>query len=140
MELAIDFEMLEVAFTDHSPEAVWVLDTATGDVIHIWDGDPEPEVTAEEAEKDARYLAIEPDESSHGFRDMSDFAATVTELRLREKLERALAGKGPFRRFKDALLDHAEDRQRWFAFEKERLEFRMRSWLGARGIQALSRT
>jgi hypothetical protein len=139
VDLAIDLEMLEIAFTDYSPEATWVLDTATGDVIRIWDDDPEPELTAEQAESDARYLVIEPQESSQGFRDMRDFAAAVTSQRLREALDLALNGQHPFRRFKEALLGHTEDRERWFAFEKKRLELRLRTWLEAHGISARGR-
>jgi hypothetical protein len=134
MDLAIDREMLQIALTDHSPDAFWVLDTVTGEVIHISEDDAGAGPTAEEAENDARYLAIEPEESSHGFRDMRDFAAAITNRRLREELELALNGKHPFRRFKDVLLGHAEERERWFAFEKKRLDLRVQAWLDAHGI------
>jgi hypothetical protein len=51
----------------------------------------------------------------------------------------AIDGKGAFRRFKDALMSHPVDRERWFAFRSERLRACMESWLSAHGINAVER-
>jgi hypothetical protein len=81
-----------------------------------------------------RYLRVPPADSSEGYQDMEDFIATVSNPRLAERLSRAIQGRGAFRRFKDTLLDHAAERQRWFDFLKTRQIERAREWLEAEGV------
>jgi Uncharacterised protein family (UPF0158) len=49
-------------------------------------------------------------------------------------LERAIAGRGAFRRFKDALLSYPELRRAWFAFHDARGERRAIQWLLERDL------
>jgi predicted nucleotidyltransferase len=58
----------------------------------------------------------------------------VRDSRARDLLERAIAGRGAFRRFKDTLLDLPELRQAWFAFHDVRMEWRAIEWLADRGL------
>jgi len=53
--------------------------------------------------------------------------------------ERAFAMEraGAFRRFKDTLLDHPAERERWFAFQKALQIERAREWLVSIGVQPL---
>ncbi|TFH32387.1 MAG: hypothetical protein E4H00_01540, partial [Myxococcales bacterium] len=70
---------------------------------------------------------------------MERFIATVEDEELRRRLNIAIDGKGAFRRFKDALVSHPVDRERWFAFRSERLRSCMESWLTAHGIHSVER-
>jgi len=76
------------------------------------------------------------DEYRDGYRDMEAFIDTVPEPRLRERLERAIDGKGAFRRFTEELDYHDAGRERWFPFKRERLRGRIREWLEEEGIEA----
>jgi Uncharacterised protein family (UPF0158)/Nucleotidyltransferase domain len=60
---------------------------------------------------------------------MEDFIGRVRDLRARDLLERAIAGRGAFRRFKDTLLDFQDLRAVWFAFHDARMERRAIQWL-----------
>jgi len=66
---------------------------------------------------------------------MEDFIDTVPEQRLQNRLWGAIRGRGAFRRFKDVLLDHAEERERWFQFRDGRLRERVMRWLRDEGIE-----
>ena len=77
--------------------------------------------------------------SREQYRWMERFIATVEEVELRRRLNIAIDGKGAFRRFKDALMSHPVDRERWFAFRSERLRSCMESWLTAHGIHSVER-
>lgn len=83
-----------------------------------------------------RYVQLPGQDSRAGYRDMELFIDTeVADPRLRNRLDRAIRGRGAFRRFKDELLDAPVERERWFAFQQERLEARARDWLEDEGIQ-----
>ena len=83
----------------------------------------------------SRYEPIEHDRSSDAYRDMEEFTETVQDEHLKELLWVALDGKGAFRRFKDVLLNHSEERERWFAFRDERVRERLLEWLHAIDVE-----
>ena len=62
---------------------------------------------------------------------MEDFIRRVRDPRARDLLERAIAGRGAFRRFKDTLLDFPDLRPVWFAFHDARMERRAIEWLAS---------
>jgi hypothetical protein len=82
-----------------------------------------------------RLIHVEPLGSEVEYRWMEEFAGTVRNVRLRDRLEVALDGRGAFRRFKNVLLDFPAERERWFAFRDERLHAAAREWLGELGIE-----
>jgi hypothetical protein len=123
----VDLADLALALEDHSEEHSWWLDTATGDVEPHFSNEPEPD---ELMDTDAgRLILVEPLPTRVGYGDMEDFVACVREPRTRDLLERAIAGRGAFRRFKDTLLDYPALRQAWFAFHDGRSERRAIEWL-----------
>jgi predicted nucleotidyltransferase len=61
-------------------------------------------------------------------------SAHVRDPRARDLLERAIAGRGAFRRFKDTLLNFPDLRQVWFAFHDARMERRAIEWLASHGL------
>jgi len=111
--LPVDIGDLIEAMTFHVDSGEWFLDVETGEVL--WHSDPEYSGYDDSAELEGRSLhRIEPTPSYEAYEDMVDFAQTVEDEGLREKLAIALDGKGAFRRFKNVLLDYPEERQRWF--------------------------
>jgi hypothetical protein len=125
----VDLADLALALEDHSEEHTWWFDPATGAVEPRFAGDL---VDPPDAER--RLIHVDPLPSAVGYGDMEDFVARIREPRTRDLLERAIAGRGAFRRFKDALMDYPELRRAWFAFHDMRGERRAIDWLAERGL------
>jgi len=133
----IDWDGLRMALTWRSDEDGMYLDIGTGEVVSF--AGLEPELAAGEIDSGLAaggLVPIEPLPSSveHGW--MEQFVETVAAAGLRRRLEGALAGRGPFRRFKDALSGHPAERERWFAFRDERFREAAQEWLAHNGIAA----
>jgi hypothetical protein len=71
---------------------------------------------------------------------MERFIPMVEDTELRGRLTSAIDGKGAFRRFKDVLMSHGPERERWFAFRSERLRVFMEAWLSAHLLRPVPRT
>lgn len=84
-----------------------------------------------------RYIGIDPQGSREGYSDMEAFIETVQDRQLQNRLERAIAGRGAFRMFKDVLLDYPRERERWFQFQAERQRERALEWLKEEGIEPI---
>jgi len=84
-----------------------------------------------------RYIGVPTADSHEGYRDMEAFIVTVEEDGLRDRLWRAISGRGAFRYFKDVLLDYPRERQRWFDFKDQRTEERILDWLRSQGIESI---
>ena len=84
-----------------------------------------------------RYLRVPEGDSRAGYRDMEEFIATIQDSRLQDPLDRAIQGRGAFRRFKDVLGDYPHERERWFQFRDARLRRRVLEWLEDEGIEAI---
>jgi hypothetical protein len=124
----IDLADLALALEDHSRDHGWWFDPATGDV------EPRFEARFGEDGPAAGLIAVDPLPSSIGYADMEEFVGRVRDPRAHHLLERAITGRGAFRRFKDALHDYPELRRAWFAFHDARCERRAIEWLVARGL------
>lgn len=116
--LEIDSDDLMLALGSHSDslEIRWYLDSETGAVLL---DSPDGEELPEDYGDDPRYIYIEPTESRLAYETVQDFVDTLPEGRLADALQHALAGRKPFRQFKDALLDYPEARENWFRFEND---------------------
>jgi hypothetical protein len=66
------------------------------------------------------YLEFSPMDSNESFQIMSDFAASVDDERLRDKLELILDLAKPFRNFKSVIDDEPVYRKLWFEFRDQR--------------------
>ncbi len=137
-EVPVDWEALEDAFENNAPEVHSYLHLATGEVLRVVDGVADPQMHLRIA-SDVNYLRVDPVSSREQYRWMERFIPMVDEPELRGNLAQAIDGKGAFRRFKDALMNHAEERERWFAFRSERLRTFMEAWLAAHAIKAAVR-
>lgn len=138
LAVPVAWEALEDAFENNAPEVHSYLHFDTGEVIRIVDGVADPAMHTRIL-NDSRYLRIDPVSSREQYRWMERFIATVDDEDLRRRLNIAIDGKGAFRRFKDALMSHPVDRERWFAFRSDRLRSCMESWLTAHGIESVDR-
>jgi hypothetical protein len=127
----VDLDDLAQALEDHSYDHSWWLVPETGEVV-LWSdyfeeqGEPDPETRG--------LRAIDPIPSHEGYEEMQDFIQGVRSPHARDLLERAIAGRGAFRRFKDALLDFPELREAWFRFHDARVERRAIWWLVDEGL------
>jgi hypothetical protein len=136
----VDWDELELAFDDASGMADYFLDTETGAVVMISDvamsADEVERIRGEiDADDSGRFVRVPRDESREGYEDMEEFVATVTDARARDLLERAISGRGAFRRFKDTLLEFPRERAAWFKFRDQRVRERLTHWLEDRSIE-----
>ena len=122
---------LAAALEDHADEHSWWLDPQTGEVV-LWS-----DYFDEEDEPDAETRGlrpIDPIPSREAYQDMQDFIERVRNPQARDLLERAIAGRGAFRRFKDTLFEFPELRESWFRFHDARFERRAIRWLLDEGL------
>jgi predicted nucleotidyltransferase len=128
---AVDLDELAQALEDHSYDHSWWLDGKTGEIV-LWSdsfegqGEPDPELRG--------LRPIDPVPSHEGYEDMQDFIDRVRDPQARRRLERAIEGRGAFRRFKDTLLDFPQLREAWFRFHDARIEQRAIRWLAEEGL------
>ena len=134
----IAWEALEDAFENNAPEVHSYIHLETGEVIRIVDGIADPAMHSR-IMSDPQYLRIDPVSSREQYRWMERFIASIEDGSLKNQLLAAIDGKGAFRRFKDVLMSHPIDRERWFTFRSERLRSCMESWLEAHGIEPVER-
>src|SRR5688572_19140044 len=137
-DVPVDWEALEDAFENNAPEVHSYLHVDTGEVLRVVDGIADPEMHARIA-SDANYMRVDPVSSREQYRWMERFIPMVEDPDLRERLTRAIDGKGAFRRFKDVLMSYGPERERWFAFRSERLRVFMEAWLGAHTLHPVPR-
>jgi predicted nucleotidyltransferase len=118
---SLDLDELCTALEDHSPESTWW--------IHTRDGRIQPGEPGEDG-----WLEIGSVASHEGYRDMAEFVAGVHHRRAAELLDRAIAGRGAFRRFKDTLFEFPELREQWFRYRDARSRRRALRWLADEGL------
>ena len=82
-----------------------------------------------------RYICIPERPSYEGYNLMVEFAETIEDELLREKLSIALDGKGAFRRFKNVIADYPDYREKWFKFRDEKMNKKVIEWLNSIGIE-----
>jgi hypothetical protein len=135
----VDLEMLGAELEgDPAMSSDGYLDLATGQVYDAAATDPD--IVGEDAAIDVetepdRWLRFDRQGSQEGWRDMATFAERQRDTALRERLQRAIEGKGAFRRFRDLI--HDEDlTEAWYAFSTDRQLGRTRDFLAAEGIRA----
>ena len=137
-DVPIDWEALEDAFENNAPEVHSYLHLSTGEVLRVVDGIADPEMHQRIA-GDTSYMRIEPVSSREQYRWMERFIPMVEDKPLSDLLVQAIDGKGAFRRFKDVLMSHGAERERWFAFRSERLRVFMEAWLAAHALKPTPR-
>ncbi|MEN1729628.1 MAG: UPF0158 family protein, partial [Pseudomonadota bacterium] len=133
--LWLDAEEIIMAMRDQSAE--WLLDPISGRLCldphesHEWFD--EEEVEAWRPSDPKQQLPLPFFTSSDGFRLMESFALDKASSEAREILQAALALRKPFRQFKDALCEFADDRRRWFEFEADAMKRVAENFYAAEG-------
>ncbi len=135
----VDLEMLGAELDgDPALSSGGYLDLTTGQVYD--NGATDPDIVGEDAAIDVetepeRWLRFDRTGSREGWRDMAVFAERQRDTALRERLQRAIEGKGAFRRFRDLI--HDEDlTEGWYAFSTDRQLGRAREFLANEDIRA----
>lgn len=126
----VDLTSLAEALEDHGGSTSWWLDPTTG-ACDPWvadddldDGDP----------FERGWHRVWPIGSRESYLDMAEFAEAVSDPRMSRRLQRAIEGRGAFRRFKDELWDDEQLRQAWFVFHDARMRRRAVRWLVDEGL------
>ena len=134
----VDLEMLCTELEgDPNMSTGGYLDLRTGEVYD--EAATDPMMVGEDAaidveEEPGRWLWLGRDGSGEGWRDMAAFAQRQRDATLRERLERAIEGKGAFGRFRD--LVHEENlAEQWYAYTTDRQLGRARELLADEGIR-----
>jgi uncharacterized protein YciI len=134
----VDLEELALVLDSDPAEGEGALDPLTGEVLPAALLEFESS-TKDDAFGEHRRLAVVPDNRA-AYQDMADFADTIASTGLRERLLRALRGRGAFGRFKNAVHDGGgDDLCAWTVFREERALGRARRWLAECGYRAEER-
>ena len=134
----VDLDMLSTVLEgDPELSTGGYLDLRTGQVYD--DSATDPMMVGEDAaidvkEEPERWLRVDRTGSRNGWRDMAAFAERQREEALRERLERAIEGKGAFFRFRD-VLDGENLSEQCYAFSADRQIGRAREYLADHGIR-----
>ena len=137
-KIPVAWDALEDAFENNAPEVHSFLHLQTGDVTRIVDGVAEPGMRSR-ISRDPLQLRVNAVSSREQYRWMERFIETIEEGELQDELAAAIDGKGAFRRFKDVLIGHPVERERWFTFRSERLKACMEAWLSAHDLEPVAR-
>ena len=108
----VDLDDIAQALSDQTDyEHRWLLDPATGE-LHVWTSDTgldgQGALDGDELEE-TDLLAIDPLPSYVWYRDLADFAERISDDQAARRLERAIRGRGAFRRFRDELFEEYPD-------------------------------
>jgi len=141
-KIKMNKEELFAQFEFSSNDMIFYLDTQTGEILPVsefsdLDGGEETKELIDENPE--RFIMFPEQDSRRGYDDMVDFANSLNNKKLQDKLEIALKGRGAFRRFKDILLDYPEERASWFAFEEKQQRERFEEWFEDEEIELVDK-
>lgn len=81
-----------------------------------------------------RYLRLPTKFEIHEYRIMEEFVWSLSEGRQQDLLERAIRGRGAFRKFKDTVYDLGLDKK-WFQYEAVAYHKIAIDWCRENGIE-----
>jgi hypothetical protein len=127
---SLDLEEIATALGDQATYGHhWLFNPDNGQVVY-WtaDGGIDGQTPIDLDELD--LLSIRPLPSYIWYQDMVEFTDRISDERMRDRLYRALDGKGAFRRFKDALREtYPHLLPVWYDFRDLRAKRRAVDWL-----------
>lgn len=131
----LDLEEIATALSDQTDyDHRWLIDPKSGQVA-FWTSDTGLDGENPVDLEDVDLTPIDPLPSYVWYQDMADFADRVSDEPAGRRLARAIAGKGAFRRFKNALYDEfPELLPAWHAFREARANGRAVEWLADEGL------
>jgi hypothetical protein len=133
--LAVDLEELATVLEGDPLQGSGRIDLISGEVWPQAALDYAVEVGEIDEDDDdpARWLWVDSEGSRPGYRDMQVFIASLDDAQIADRLDRAISGRGAFRRFKDTLSAWPDLMTRWHAFSEDRQRGRARAWLADAG-------
>lgn len=136
--VAVDLEFLSMALEGASgADFDHALDARSGELTLVETSDELEELLADE-----HQIVLESADRNHGWWDMAEFIERIEDGELAERLDRAIRGKGAFRRFGDLIRNQDDEAllTRWNLFRDERQLGRARAWLARHGLRPAPRT
>ncbi len=134
--LAVDLDDVSMLLEGDPVHGGGRIDLETGE---IWPRSPYDDPVDEDEDDDSeRWLWVEAG-SRAGWTDMADFVASISDPVLADRLERAIHGRGPFRRFRAVLDTEPAELTRFHQFADERRRGRARRWLAEHGLRPIRR-
>ncbi len=133
--LPVDLEDLSMVLEGDPLQGGGRIDLVTGEVWPRSVLDDAEERDDPDDDDPDRWLWVHCEGSRSGYRDMVRFIDELDDPNLAERLDRAISGRGAFRRFKDVLAGRPALMSRWYAFSEDRQRGRARSWLAAEGYR-----
>jgi len=133
----------QIGFVDTETGAVHTLSVAAlraaedgdeADSLSQWERDDYAQAVTILEDATDRYERIEQWETGEEYRLMEEFAEASRNPTVRAQLLQAIAGKGAFQRFKDALTQWPAIREAWFAYRDLAHREWIRDWLNTLGI------
>ncbi len=126
----LDIDAIASALSDQTNyDYRWLVDPRTGEVV-FWTEDTGINGQDPVELDDLDHVVIDPLPAHVWYQDMADFAERVSDPTAGRRLERAIRGKGAFRRFKDELYEeHPELVSVWQSFRDTRAKHRAVEWL-----------
>jgi len=129
----VDVRSVAEALDDVDRDTTWWYDPTTGQVEPGVSEEIATEFGDDDEPGERGLVPIESQGSGAAYGDMVTFASAVSDRRARDLLQRALEGRGAFRRFRDTLHEFEELVGPWRAFSQARSERRAIEWLAAEG-------
>jgi hypothetical protein len=129
----LDLSALSQALDDHDPDREHYLDLQHGSLCSFVFS----EFTDESRKKfdeirealGARYVKIPSMTTREAYEEAEDFVDGLPDSGVQEELFRALENRGSIRNFREALLQHAEERLLWTGHRRERSARRLERFL-----------
>jgi len=127
---SLDLADIAEALADQTDyEHYWLINPETGEIV-FWTSDTGIDGHTPVDLDELDLICINPLPSYIWYQDMADFAETITDERAGRRLERAIQGRGAFRRFKDELHEEYPGLlPAWYAFRDARATRRAVEWL-----------
>lgn len=127
-----DLDQIATALADQENyEHQWLVNAKTGEIL-TWTSDTgiDGHNPVELDDLDPDLIAIDALPSRVWYADMADFAEGISNEQAQRRLERAIRGRGAFRRFRDELYEEYPDLVGvWNAFRDSRAQRRAVEWL-----------
>lgn len=134
IDLSVILDAIEMADDNYT----YFLDIETGESVFLADelitGLDNEGLEDEIEENPDRYLRLPTKFEIHEYHIMEDFVWSLSEGRQQDLLERAIRGRGAFRKFKDTVYDLGLEKK-WFQYEADAYHKIAIDWCRENGIE-----
>ena len=156
LKVDIDDIALAMESSNEFDESILRLDTETGKLVNVlrsvmddveeeneeaindyseWMKDMAEEAEAVLNDDKERFVEIPKISSDETYEFMERFIWDIKDGRVRNKLLRAINGKGAFRRFKDTISEWPDLEKQWYEYEDDSIKKEILDWLESIGIE-----